>query len=117
MDSRTLTWSLLTALALLAPLGAIETPSSLPDWASAAVHFILFFGMVWLLGRHLCGMRVSHPLFWAVLASFVYGALLETAQLWIPGRSFEVGDLLLNGAGCLAGAAVVARLTPPSGTR
>lgn len=44
------------------------------------------------------------------LAAVAYGALLELAQAAVPGRFTTLRDVLLNGAGVLAGVLVVAGL-------
>ena len=40
---------------------------------------------------------------WAVLASSLFSAAIELAQLWIPGRDSSLGDVLSNSLGALLG--------------
>ncbi|MCD6282332.1 VanZ family protein [bacterium] len=49
---------------------------------------------------------------WPVMA---FGALTETAQIWIPTRSCNFFDLLANTLGPLLGYLIVLLLTPKSG--
>jgi VanZ family protein len=69
-------------------------------------HFVLFAGMA---GVVTLGMARSDPgtdrqlLFWAPLAGVtLYGLFLEGVQLFVPGRSFEWTDILVNFLGALA---------------
>ena len=75
---------------------------------SVFLHLIAYLGLTllffWSLRRrHLSGF------FLAFLLSFLYGFLLEVAQIWVPGRSFSGGDLLANFLGAMAGVAVLRR--------
>ncbi len=38
--------------------------------------------------------------------SFVFGAAMEITQRYVPGRDADIGDLIANGAGALAGALI-----------
>jgi VanZ family protein len=42
----------------------------------------------------------------AALSTIVLGVALEFGQRLIPGRSFEVRDMFINGAGVLTGIAI-----------
>jgi hypothetical protein len=106
LDLPILLWGAATAAGLLAPQSSLESASGFPDWVPAAVHFVLFFVMVILVGRRLYAIGSSWPLLGATVAAFAYGAALELGPLAVPGRSFEPEDLLMNGLGCLAGAGV-----------
>lgn len=104
LDLPILLWGAVTAAGLLAPQSSFESASRFPDWVPAAVHFVLFFVMVVLVGRRLYAIGSSWPVLGAVVVAFSYGALLELGQLAVPGRAFEPEDLLMNGLGCLLGA-------------
>jgi glycopeptide antibiotics resistance protein len=55
---------------------------------------------------------------WRVLlVAVVLSACIETAQLWIPERSADVDDVLLNGVGALLGywLLVLLRIRPSTG--
>jgi VanZ family protein len=100
----TLFWALITALGLVIP-GA-DMPRIDPDlnWVSALAHFVLCFVLAWLLYRSLSGGGRSTPSAVGVwVACFVYSGLLEVAQLWVPGRSFELADFVVNALGALGG--------------
>jgi VanZ family protein len=43
---------------------------------------------------------------YALLTGITYGLLIEIIQWLVPGRTFELGDLLANIIGCLLGTAV-----------
>ncbi len=51
---------------------------------------------------------------WGAIGVFLYGVMLEIAQFFVAGRYASWLDLGLNGAGVLLGAALAARLIPPS---
>ncbi len=62
---------------------------------SVVLHFLAYSGLTviyfWaFLRRHAKGHL------WAAFFSISYGLALEVAQLWIPGRSFSLGDLAVN---------------------
>lgn len=68
-----------------------------------AVAFFIFAGLVFLLvGRGL----------WHVLAACAFGAGIEVAQLWIPGRVFDWRDIVASIAGVLCAWPLVWLLRP-----
>jgi hypothetical protein len=90
------------------PLRAFIGLFSLYTVADVAVDFLLFFPLgVWLAVRPLATrgplrgpLRGTLPALWLV-------AVLESGQLWIAGRTFDVTDVLIGWAGVLVGWAVV----------
>ena len=63
--------------------------------------FLLYFAVAWRPGSRASWRRVL------VIAGAlaVFGTLDELHQLWIPGRSAEVGDAVMDTLGGMAGAA------------
>ncbi len=97
-------WAVLVAAALLAPADVEPLPDWLTPWIAAgldkAIHCVLFFVQAMLLGRA-SGWR------WAAAAlAAAYGGALELLQGTVESRSFELADLLADGLGAAAWAAV-----------
>ena len=93
-----LLWAGLCAWLLLTP--GRELPLG-PGWTDKPAHFVLFLVQGWLLFR---GLRTSgrrRPAVAAAAATVLYASVLEVAQLWVPGRSWEWADLLAGAAGGL----------------
>lgn len=72
------------------------------------VHVFLFAVMTWLGCRTImAGMETAiwaRGFVWMALACFLYGFGMELVQHFlIIRRSFDVMDILADGAGCLAG--------------
>lgn len=71
------------------------------------VHFIIFTVLAFLLSGRMQLEKKRSVLFSniliVVLITFSYSAILETGQLWVVGRSFNIADLLVNLTGCIAG--------------
>lgn len=71
----------------------------------------------WHLGGYLI-LALPIPFLWngklkvcaAAILLALYGAGLEIAQQYVPGRSFELADMLANSAGVVCGAALAAWL-------
>ena len=107
----------------LIPIGlycaAIFLLSSLPEapdavsWIPDKVgHVVLYAGLGWLVSREMRQCSVSAP-HWLVLTATLfclgYGLTDEVHQYFVPGRSFEVGDLAADAVGgCIGGALYVA---------
>lgn len=49
----------------------------------------------------------------AAAGLFVFGVLIEVAQIAVRGRGFSVGDIVANGAGVLAGVLAGALIAGP----
>ncbi|HVR31048.1 MAG TPA: VanZ family protein [Thermoanaerobaculia bacterium] len=98
-------WAALVAVLLLAPPQLL--PAAVLDRGGRfpldqAGHFLLFLVVAYLAARA-ARARTRHPLLWAAAASFLYGAVLEAIQGLLGYRDAEVGDLVANGLGSLAG--------------
>ena len=92
-------WAVLSAGLLLTPGRGLPPTISVSD---KAAHFALFLVQAWLLLMALQTHRARRPLLWAAVATVAYAGLLELAQLWAPGRSWELMDLVAGAAGALA---------------
>ncbi len=85
-------------LAFVAPL-PIDVGSALAAPISASFHVGAY---ALLTGFSVC----RHPscMFGAAFAVLLFGALLESAQYFVPGRYFGIPDLLANASGVMIGA-------------
>ncbi len=97
-------YALLTLWLMCAPRPLPEMPST--SYASGIGHFVIFAGMAGVFSH---AMRQTWPecsrmrLFWIPgLSTSIYGMLLETAQYFIPARTFDMTDVLLNIGGAFA---------------
>jgi VanZ family protein len=100
-------WALLLAAwtaALLSPVpptvGSTFVPTSMRFWAAKGLHVgsyaFLAFAACWLPASLRGGVIVS-----AVLLA--HGALTEVGQLYVPGRSGSVADVVIDSAGVALG--------------
>ncbi|MBT2583958.1 VanZ family protein [Planococcus sp. ISL-109] len=71
-------------------------------------HFLAYFVLAILLVRALrkSGVGVTRAFVWAFVGSAVYAVSDEVHQLFIPGRSGEMRDVLIDSAGAAAGLVV-----------
>lgn len=96
-----LAWMLL--LFYLSSLPSSSLPQTIPG-LDKLVHFVEYALLAALWSWALAPRLAARPVFIAsVIISFLYGVADEIHQLFVPGRSFEVGDILANCAGALAG--------------
>ena len=98
-------WTVSAALWAVLSAGLLLTPGGLPptiNGSDKAAHFAFFLVQAWLLLMALRTRRARRPLLWTAVATTAYAGLLEVAQLWVPGRSSELMDLLAGAAGVLA---------------
>ncbi len=103
-------WALACGALLLVP--ARELPEVyLFTWADKLAHLGLFFVLEVLAARSF-GRWARRPVLAAAAISIAYAALLETAQLAVPGRAWEVWDLAAAAAGVGAAALVLTRSRP-----
>jgi VanZ family protein len=72
------------------------------------VHYFIFMMLVYLLIRGFNkqfsyeNLRKKSILI-AVMTGVLYGCIIEGIQTFIPGRSFEIYDMIANSAGCIFG--------------
>ena len=72
-----------------------------PFWIRQAIGNVLFLLPIGLLGPY---AFPALDRWWRILVlAFAISATVEVAQLWIPDRSADVDDILLNVAGALLG--------------
>lgn len=103
-----LAWSLAVAALLLTPGDDLPSPG-LPflDKAAHALVFAIHFVLV----ARASGVRrrAGPAAAFAASVSGIYAAALEAAQIPIPGRSWELWDLVAGLAGIALAAALLAR--------
>lgn len=96
------------AVLLLSPAELLPEVAG-PDWLDKLLHAVVFAIHCALLARGLAGVgRRVATVAAAALISALYALLLETAQLWIPGRSWEWWDVAAGLAGVALAAAIAA---------
>ena len=89
-------WSLIVAGLLLTPGDAV--PDAGPwEGLDKPLHALLFGLHCALLARSLAASERRLPI--AAGVSGLYGILLEAAQVWVPGRSWDAWDLVADFAG------------------
>lgn len=102
-------WTLLVAVLLLTPGDQIPDPG-VWDWLDKPAHALLFAIHYGLVARALSGSRpAQRRLRAALLASGLFAALTEVAQLWVPGRGWEWWDLVADFVGIAIAALFIAR--------
>jgi VanZ family protein len=107
-------WTLLVQVLLCLPGQDLPSPGNFffPD-IDKLVHLVLFGGIVWFWAyfayrKNWSGSRLRVFYFLLFIGASFNGILMEYIQLWfIPGRSYDTGDMLLDvlGAGLAYGMA------------
>jgi hypothetical protein len=100
-------WTALVAVLLLTPTEVIRSVAGFDDVGALgaldkAGHFVLFLVLA-ALAVAPARRRTRHPLLLAGIAAFLYGAALEVLQGLSGVRAPELGDLVADGLGSLAG--------------
>ena len=75
------------------------TPPDVP-FADKLLHFLAY---CWLAALPMFLQRRAWGIIAPPLAVMALGIVLEIGQLYVPGRTFSLGDMAANGAGVLAG--------------
>lgn len=78
--------------------------------------FVGHFGLFLLLGLTLGWVARGQEAGWSLVSLGILALGLEAVQEVLPGRSVEIGDMVANGAGALAGFALtwgIGRLRAP----
>ncbi len=99
-----LRWYFLGAYTLVV-LGLLWTPSAPGagmEGFDKIAHAVMFGIFAWLFWWCFDG-EAWHRIAWAAAAGIGLGLLSEVVQLAVPGRIFEVGDLLADGFGVVMG--------------
>ena len=111
-----LVWSFLMLAITVTPGKQIEDISgglgNVPE-KSYVAHFAEFLIFSLLLSRalHSSGQHShSSVILMVIIASFAFSAFTEVMQLYVPGRSGELSDILVNDAGAVVGLARTALL-------
>ncbi len=103
-------------LAAMAVVAYMSLKSSYPpavqslfdSLGSVVLHFVAYGGLAVLYFWAFLRDRPKGYL-WAALFSISYGMVLEVAQLFVPGRSFSPGDMVVNCLGAIVGAMVMGK--------
>jgi VanZ family protein len=97
------------ALVVLVVIGSLLPAASAPMEMIAALHIndkvqhvIAYLSLAFLPALHEPRRRLAY----IAIGLVALGVLLEFGQLWSPGRSFEIGDMLADAAGVIAGASI-----------
>jgi len=108
-----LIWFLVVTILLCLPGSTLPKENWLDNiWFDKWVHIFLFAMLAWLFCssfKNFSGKKLR--LFLAiVIACLFYGIVMEFVQKYfIPGRSFDSGDILADGIGSLMGGFIAAR--------
>ncbi len=94
----------------LVPLGEVSD-SSLAEWLGQVMHFIEYAILAFLLFRalHASFPSNSRTLAFTILFTMIFALSDEIHQLFVPGRAFQVADLLIDLLGVLCGVYLYAR--------
>lgn len=103
-------WFLFSLVLLLLPGSAFPKETWLTKiHFDKAVHFVLFAVLVWLFCRaffqsNATGRNLTVLFMAFLLGGALYGFLIELVQeYYIANRSFDIGDVVADAVGCLAG--------------
>jgi len=97
----------------LFPHAAMHTLEHIHHLIRKTGHFTEYFVLSWLILRGIRGEKRETHLRWAVVAVIIvaaYAALDELHQVFVPGRTAAIGDVLIDTTGGIAGQAVAALL-------
>jgi len=102
-----LTWVIIVTVLLCIPGSALPKENWFGKiWLDKWVHIILFLIMVFLWCRYLSRSAGKNVRYFRQIAIyfFLYGIAMELVQKYfIPNRSFDLKDILADGAGCILG--------------
>jgi hypothetical protein len=97
-------WATMIAALLLLPGSALPAvplwiPSTFGGWIDSLIHGILFLAQTWLVlpvGR--VGPVIMTAKIWSSVC-LAYAVVLEVLQIPVPGRSFQIVDIVFAGLG------------------
>ena len=96
-------WTLFVVVLLVLPGDEVWDPGF--DWMDKVAHALLFGVHFALLAPVLAARRLAgRPGVAAAVASGLFAVAMETVQLWVPGRGWEVWDLVAGFIGVAAAA-------------
>jgi len=105
MDKKFFFYALFSVFAVavlsLAPLGENSSHCGLP-W-DKLVHFFMYLVLTVTVLRALTRTKIRRVYRISFILPALFGVLMESAQYFLPYRSFEFCDMLCNIAGCAAG--------------
>jgi VanZ family protein len=78
-----------------------------------ALHTVAYVSLAFLPALYERRPRLAY----IALGLVALGVLLEFGQLWSPGRSFEIGDMLADAAGVIAGTSIGLWMRPLAANR
>lgn len=91
-------------------LTSVEPPEVvIRKTAHAVVYLVLGILLIWLVREH--GVSWKKSLYISISVAILYAISDELHQLYVPGRSGEVGDVLLDGAAAAIGVASYLAMT------
>jgi hypothetical protein len=103
-------WFIISTILLTLPGSSIPKEDWLGKiWADKWIHVAMFAIMVFLwcrllLKKYIGNKKLKTIFFYMALLWLAYGIGMEFVQKYfIPNRSFDVGDIIADAAGCLAG--------------
>lgn len=100
-------WSALLAVLLLVPGSRLPRAPSLALLDKVA-HAALFAVETVLVARAATAVGAARPLLAAAAVAGAYAVVLELAQIWVPGRVLETGDVVAGLAGAVLAALLLA---------
>jgi len=80
-----------------------------PPYMHFVVHFFEYLGFGLIVLVALRSRKMDNPLIAAGIICVLYGISDEVHQLFVPGRIADVGDVLADSLGSLAGIALTDR--------
>lgn len=106
----TLIWAVIIAILTLSPGRSMpDSPFRNIPYLDKIVHAGIFALLSFLMARGIIKQYSGHKTKYACFAGFTitisYGAAIEYLQKLVPGRSFELNDLIANTTGALLGIA------------
>lgn len=103
----------------LVPLREVSD-SSLAEWIGQVMHFVEYAVLAFLVARAVHKTKPEYPkiTLLVLILAMVYALSDEIHQLFVPGRAFQVVDLMIDLLGSIAGVYIykkfIAHTTPTS---
>ena len=84
----------------------LEMAASLSFIVRKSAHFIEYTILGMLYGACFRSFGTERPFVWPVLSGTLYAVTDEVHQMFVPGRSCQLSDVLIDAAGSALGAAI-----------